>query len=165
MIKNDVSSLVEELVSTQGFYLVELQQSVSRGKDSLKIYVDNRDGITLKDCEKISRLIEEKIEKEGLVSENYQIEVSSPGIDRPLKKIADFKHFQGKLVRLKLSDSYFEKTGNRDLVGTIKDVEDQEIKIESKDKIISKIIFNEITKAKLEIDWEVELEKDSELYR
>ena len=100
MIKNDVSSLVEELVSTQGFYLVELQQSVSRGKDSLKIYVDNRDGITLKDCEKISRLIEEKIEKEGLVSENYQIEVSSPGIDRPLKKIADFKHFQGKLVRL-----------------------------------------------------------------
>ena len=98
MIKNDLSSLIEDLVSKQGFYLVELQHSVSRGRDLLKIFVDNRDGVTLNDCVKISRLLEEEIEKTTLASENYQLEVSSPGIDRPLRKLADFLHFQGLII-------------------------------------------------------------------
>ena len=63
MIKNDLSSLIEDLVSKQGFFVVELQHSVSRGRDLLKIFVDNRDGVTLNDCVKISRLLEEEIEK------------------------------------------------------------------------------------------------------
>ncbi|MED5579753.1 MAG: ribosome maturation factor RimP [Nitrospinota bacterium] len=164
MIKNDLSLLIEDLVTKQGFYLVELHHSVSRDRDLLKIFVDNRGGVTLKDCEKISRFLEEEIEKNGLASDNYQLEVSSPGIDRPLKKLADFVHFQGKIVRLKMSDSYLEKTGKRNLVGTIKQVEDEEIEIELKDNSISRFLFRDILKAKLEIDWEVELEKGSELY-
>ena len=51
-MRKDLSALIEELVSKQGFYLVELQHSVSRGKDLLNIFIDNRDGVTLNDCEK-----------------------------------------------------------------------------------------------------------------
>ena len=75
-MRKDLSALIEELVSKQGFYLVELQHSVSRGKDLLNIFIDNRDGVTLNDCEKISRLLEEEIEKDGLASDNYRLEVS-----------------------------------------------------------------------------------------
>jgi len=164
-MRKDLSALIEELVSKQGFYLVELQHSVSRGKDLLNIFIDNRDGVTLNDCEKISRLLEEEIEKDGLASDNYRLEVSSPGIDRPLKKLADFVHFRGKMVRLRLSDSFLERTGKRNLVGTINHVEDQVIKIESKDKMIFEVSFNEIVKGKLEIDWNAELEKDSGFQR
>tara|TARA_Y100000590_G_C15384956_1_gene887846 strand:- start:230 stop:727 length:498 start_codon:yes stop_codon:yes gene_type:complete len=165
MAKNDLSSLIEDLVSKKGFYLVELQHSVSRGRDHLRIFIDNRDGVTLNDCEKISRFLEEEIEKEGLASENYQLEVSSPGIDRPLKKLSDFVHFQGKVVRVRLSDSHLERTGKRNLVGTINQVEDEVIKIESKDKTVFEVSFSEIVKAKLEIDWNAELEKDSGFQR
>ena len=165
MIKNDLSSLIEDLVSKQGFYLVELQHSVSRGRDLLKIFVDNRDGVTLNDCVKISRLLEEEIEKRTLASENYQLEVSSPGIDRPLRKLADFLHFQGKVVRLKLSDGYRQRTGKRNLVGKIEKVEKEVVEIEAKEKILFDIPFGDIVKAKLEIDWDAELEKDSGFYR
>ena len=69
------------------------------------------------------------------------------------------------MVRLRLSDSFLERTGKRNLVGTINHVEDQVIKIESKDKMIFEVSFNEIVKGKLEIDWNAELEKDSGFQR
>jgi ribosome maturation factor RimP len=93
-----VEPIVAQELDTLGFDLVELRRGGSRSRPVLEIRIDRRDGtkVTIEDCAKASRAVEARLEAQALVGEQYVLEVSSPGADRPLKTAADWRRFVGR---------------------------------------------------------------------
>ncbi len=93
--------MIEPIVQEAGLELVDVEYKKSGRDWVLRIYIDKETGITHEDCQNVSRQVEDRIEVEGLISGHYVLEVSSPGLDRPLKKEKDFLRYQNKRVRVK----------------------------------------------------------------
>ena len=106
MGKNRVEQLVEELVApiveNANFELVDIEFKKEGPHRFLRIYIDKPGGISLDDCQLVSQGVSEKLDEVDPIEENYFLEVSSPGLDRPLKKESDFKKYIGELVEVKL---------------------------------------------------------------
>lgn len=116
-------AVVEPIVEQAGAELVELQVAGSHGRPVVRAYVDTVEGITLDECARLSRLLEAELELSGAVPERYVLEVSSPGIDRPLTRRAHFERFVGHEVDVRL---YAKREGRKKYVGTLEKVEDGE---------------------------------------
>ena len=94
--------LIQPLIDANNFELVDVEY-VKEGSDwYLRVYIDKDGGITVDDCELISRAFNEILDREDYISEQYIFEVSSPGLMRPLKKEKDYKRSVGKLIDIKL---------------------------------------------------------------
>ena len=94
--------LIQPLIDANNFELVDVE-FVKEGSDwYLRVYIDKDGGITVDDCELISRAFNERLDREDYISEQYIFEVSSPGLMRPLKKEKDYKRSVGKLIDIKL---------------------------------------------------------------
>ena len=94
--------LIQPLIDANNFDLVDVE-FVNEGSDwYLRVYIDKDGGITVDDCELISRAFNEILDREDYISEQYIFEVSSPGLMRPLKKEKDYKRSVGKLIDIKL---------------------------------------------------------------
>ena len=94
--------LIQPLIDANNFELVVVE-FVKEGSDwYLRVYIDKDGGITVDDCELISRAFNEILDREDYISEQYIFEVSSPGLMRPLKKEKDYKRSVGKLIDIKL---------------------------------------------------------------
>jgi ribosome maturation factor RimP len=93
-----VEPIVAQELDSLGFDLVELRRGGSRSRPVLEIRIDRRDGskVTIEDCARASRALEARLEAGALVSEQYVLEVSSPGADRPLRSAADWRRFIGR---------------------------------------------------------------------
>lgn len=93
-----VEPIVVQELDSLGFDLVELRRGGSRSRPVLEIRIDRRDGskVTIEDCARASRALEARLEAGALVSEQYVLEVSSPGADRPLRSAADWRRFIGR---------------------------------------------------------------------
>ena len=94
--------LIQPLIDANNFELVDVE-FVKEGSDwYLRVYIDKDGGITVDDCELISRAFNEILDREDYISEQYIFEVSSPGLMRPFKKEKDYKRSVGKLIDIKL---------------------------------------------------------------
>lgn len=94
--------MIQPLIDANNFELVDVE-FVKEGSDwYLRVYIDKDGGITVDDCELISRAFNEILDREDYISEQYIFEVSSPGLMRPLKKEKDYKRSVGKLIDIKL---------------------------------------------------------------
>lgn len=106
MAKKDYESktetLIQPLIDANHFELVDVEWVKEGANWYLRVFIDKEGGITVDDCELVSRAFEEILDKEDYISENYIFEVSSPGLDRPLKKEKDFARSIGKDVEIKL---------------------------------------------------------------
>jgi len=93
-----VEPVVAQELDLLGFDLVELRRGGSKSRPVLEIRIDRRDGekVTIDDCARTSRALEARLEADALVSEQYVLEVSSPGADRPLRSPADWRRFVGR---------------------------------------------------------------------
>lgn len=93
-----VEPIVVQELDALGFDLVELRRGGSKSRPVLEIRIDRRDDtkVTIEDCARASRALEARLEAGALVSEQYVLEVSSPGADRPLKTAADWRRFIGR---------------------------------------------------------------------
>jgi ribosome maturation factor RimP len=93
---------VRKQVEGLGLDLVELRKGGSGRRPLLDIRIDRRDGsgITVDDCARVSRALEPQLDASGLVSENYVLEVSSPGVERPLRNAADWRRFAGRTAKV-----------------------------------------------------------------
>jgi ribosome maturation factor RimP len=93
-----VEPVVAQELDGLGFDLVELRRGGSKSRPVLELRIDRRDGtkVTIEDCAKVSRAVEARLEAAALVSEQYVLEVSSPGADRPLRSPADWRRFVGR---------------------------------------------------------------------
>ncbi len=144
MEKQQIYSRIEEIVKAHGFVLIDL---VFRGDHHLRIvevYIDGERGVTTDDCAEVSRSINELIEAENLLEENYRLDVSSPGVDRPLKFLIQY----GKHVNRKLEVEFKDGEEVKKLVGKLIRVEDDNLFFTEKNSEY-KINFSSIVKAKV----------------
>ena len=94
-------ALAEPIISSFGFELVDVEYVKEAGTWYLRLYIDKEGGITIDDCETVSRLFSDKLDEEDFIDDAYIMEVSSPGLGRPLKKEKDFKRSMGKEVEIR----------------------------------------------------------------
>ncbi|NLT96033.1 MAG: ribosome maturation factor RimP [Clostridia bacterium] len=100
-IEEKIGQMVEPVIEKNGMELVDVE-FVKEGQEwFLRIFIDKEDGITLDDCELISRAVSDILDREDPISQSYHLEVSSPGIERPLKKTKDFLRFINNTIEIK----------------------------------------------------------------
>ena len=97
-----VDSLVRGKIAEMGYELDEVEYVKEYGNMVLKLYIDSENGVTIDDCEKVSRAIDPILDENDPIEEAYYLSVSSIGIDRPLKKDRDFERNMGKKLQVKL---------------------------------------------------------------
>ena len=148
-IADKVRNLVEPVVSSEGMECVDVELKMGRGEWRLRIYIDKEGGITHDDCANISRQVGEVLEVEDVFDHSYVLEVSSPGLDRPLKNIDDYRRFSGKLVKLK---TFKPIEGKKVFIGKLKGVEEDRVVIEE-DGDIFYVPLETIAKGRLEVEF------------
>lgn len=135
-----VEELVMPIIEKNNFELVDVE-FVKEGQNwFLRLYVDKPGGILIDDCELVSREVEKLLDESDPIEQAYILEVSSPGLDRPLKKDKDFERYKGEIIDIKLYKPVNgKKAYEGELVGlidgkiVIKDENDDEISFERKD--------------------------------
>jgi ribosome maturation factor RimP len=98
----EVASLVEPILQEMAFELVDVEFLHSQGRWVLRLTIDREGGVTIDDCARVSRELGDLIEVKDLILQRYVFEVSSPGLDRPLKKEKDLLRAVGKRVKVKM---------------------------------------------------------------
>lgn len=96
-----VSSLIEPELENMGFELVDVELVKEGAYYYLRVYIDKEGGVTIDDCSDVSRILDDIIDKNGITKHDF-FEVSSPGVERPLKKEKDFEKYKGYDVRISL---------------------------------------------------------------
>ena len=132
-IEEKVESLVKKKIENIGYELFDVLY-LKEGQDLiLRIVIDNEKGITLDDCEKVNNKIKDILDKADLIQEQYLLEVSSPGIERLLRKDWQLKKYIGEPVSIKLFKK--DENGNKSYEGILSQVTDEFIEIELEEKI------------------------------
>jgi ribosome maturation factor RimP len=145
----EVREVVEPILQSQGYELVDLEyQRESRGW-VLRIYMDREGGITLDDCTGVSHEVGAVLEVKDVIPNAYILEVSSPGLTRPLKKPEDYRRFRDQLVKIKL---FQPLDGRKNFKGKLLGLEDETVRVEADGKVFA-IPLPSIAKANLEIDF------------
>jgi ribosome maturation factor RimP len=103
--KERIAELISEPIEQEGFELIELKLSHYRKSNRLQVFVDSDNGVKLDDCARLSRAIEPVLEAGDIFKHGYVIEVSSPGLDRPLITARDFRRRIGETVRILFNDN------------------------------------------------------------
>ena len=116
-----MQGFVEPLLADMAIELVEIQYRREGLGWVLRFFIDKEGGVTIDDCAKVSREISAYLEVEDLLDHAYNLEVSSPGLERPLKKREDFTRYAGRLARIKLLEPMDD--GQRLLIGTLRGLE------------------------------------------
>jgi len=125
---NDIWSIIEPVVEGMGYELVDIEFKPHSTDGLLRVYIDREGGIQLEDCSAVSSQISSVLDVEDPVPGQYNLEISSPGLDRPLRKAADFERFAGETVKIKLSVPTLE--GQRNFTGELKGVQGDEVILE-----------------------------------
>jgi ribosome maturation factor RimP len=146
-IRHRVSKLAEIAAEEQRVELFDIEL-LGKGKLLLRVTIDKEEGITLDDCERFSKSFEAVLDVGNPFSGPYTLEVSSPGLDRPLRNLKDFEKSQGKLARIITKEKIADQTF---FVGRIGEVSSGSIKMLVDEREID-IPFDVISKARLEIE-------------
>ena len=119
--------LLEPVVAGMGYELVDIEYNPSSRHGLLRLYIDHEDGIQLDDCSDVSNQVSALLDVEDPIPGHYNLEVSSPGMDRPLHSIRDYERFTGEIVKIKTA---MVIDGRRNYKGRLCGVEGDEISIE-----------------------------------
>lgn len=152
-IENRIENIIAPALLEKGFRVVRVQLRGSKGKN-LQIMIERLDeiNITVDDCALASHTISVLLDVDDPIHESYILEVSSPGMDRPLVKIDDFKRFTGSMVKIELNTLY---EGQLRFQGLLKGVEADAVQIElDPEKNVAEFAFSDIKKAKLIPDYD-----------
>ncbi|MDS1029080.1 ribosome maturation factor RimP [Bacillota bacterium LX-D] len=126
-IEVKAEKLVHSAVEEAGYDLVEVQYVKEGPNWYLRFFIDHAEGIGLDDCELVSRKIEVLLDEAELISGSYILEVSSLGIERPLKKIDDFIKYQGEHIEI---NTYAPVEGSKNFKGILKNSTSEKITLD-----------------------------------
>ena len=150
MAKKDYESRTEAMlmpiVEAKGFELVDVEWVKEGANWYLRAYIDKENGITVDDCEEVSRALSDLLDEEDFISENYILEVSSPGLDRPLKKEKDFARSIGKDVEVKLFKAIKKE---KEFVGILKAYDEDTVTLEMEDETEMQFKRSDIARIRL----------------
>lgn len=150
MSSDKLTRLLQPLVEDLGYEFVGLERSSNPKNPVVVIYIDETDGIAVEDCEKVSREVAALLDVEDPISGNYNLEVSSPGLDRPLFNTEHYVRFTGEEVKITL---YAPQDGRRKFRGRILGVEDERVLIDQDGTEVA-LDISGIAKARLVPDYD-----------
>ena len=130
-ITDVVSVLAKEHVEAEGCSLWDVEYIKEAGSWYLRIYIDKEDGVSIEDCERISRRLDKVLDEADPVPDSYIFEVASAGADRELKRPSDFEQFIGHEVEVR---TYRQIDGQKLFVGVLKEYSDGNLVITSGDQ-------------------------------
>lgn len=140
-----VAPLIQPLFDEIGFELVDIEYLAEHGRWVLRIFVDKEGGITLDDCARVSREIGDLIDVKDFISHEYVLEVSSPGLNRPLKKEKDFLRANDKKVKVKMA---MPIKGRRNFTGYLRRFQDGTLYLEVENDLVA-LPLEHVAKANL----------------
>jgi ribosome maturation factor RimP len=145
-----IEPLARRILASDGIELVEVD--LGRGPRGwlLRLVIDKRDGVSLDDCERTSRQMGAELDAEDLIPTSYTLEVSSPGLDRPLRTDEDFRRFTGRLIALSTSEPI---RGQRHIVGRLTAFGEGIARIVDERGAEYEIPREKIAKARLEVEF------------
>jgi len=148
--QDKLTQLLRPAIEGLGYELVGIEHLPMGKHTVLRIYIDSPDGITVDDCSRVSHQVSGVLEVEEPIKNAFTLEVSSPGIDRPLFSFEQFEQFVGSKVKLKL---YHAIEGKRKIVGLIESVEGENININDADSdTMFELQIDDIDKANIIAD-------------
>ena len=137
--------LFEPVVKGMGYDLIEIEHFPNPKHGVLRLYIDKEGGVNVDDCSTVSRQVSALIDVEDPVSGQFNLEISSPGADRPLRRLVDFQRFIGSLVKLK---TVMPLEGQRNFKGRLLEASEETVVIETDDEEIS-LPMSAIDKARI----------------
>lgn len=151
-VKNIVEESLKDFMDDQGYELYNVE-FVKEGKDRfLRVYIDriphDDKGVSMDDCERVSRFLSEKLDEADPIEEDYYLEVSSPGMDRELIKEEHFERYTGYQVEVRL---YQAVDGSKVLVGELLGMNEEEISIKGESGEVINLPKNQVAKTKLAV--------------
>lgn len=138
------------MVASHGFELVDVEYVKEGATWYLRAYIDKPGGITVDDCEVISRALSDILDEKDYIEEAYILEVSSPGLGRPLKKEKDFVRSMGELVEVR---TYRPIERQKEFTGILRDYDNDSVTIELEDKSKMKFDRSDIALIRLAFDF------------
>ncbi len=148
-VREEVERLILPILEEEGMELVDIEYKMGKGRSILRLYINKPEGVKINDCERVSKRIDPILERSDIIGGRYLLQVSSPGLDRPLKKEEDFKRFIGRLIKVK---TFSPIDNQKTFVGTLKDYKEERVALETKEGKIIEIPMKHIAKANLEIE-------------
>lgn len=156
-LTDKVEALVLPIVEDLGFELVDLEYQREERGWVLRFFLDKDGGINLDDCAAASREISSLLDVENVISTAYNLEVSSPGIERPLKKAHDFERFSGQLAKIKTIEAIDPDASGRKrktFVGTLSGFDSDDVLLTlGKSSAVVRIALPQIDKANLKFEF------------
>ncbi len=149
MSSGKLTTLLQPLVEELGYEFVGIDHSSNPKNPVLVVYIDTADGIAVEDCAKVSREIAAILDVEDPIPGKYQLEVSSPGLDRPLFTLAQFQQFSGEVAKISL---FAPRDGRRKFKGKILGTEQGQVRMEQ-DGVEVTLDLGNIAKARLVPDY------------
>jgi len=153
--REQLIDVVEPAVNAAGYDLVELELRREPHAFVLRVFIDLLEaegevagGVTVADCERASRTVSAALDVSDPIPTKFALEVSSPGLDRPLRRLSDFQKYAGRRARIKLHDPI---DGRRNFAGTLRDAADGVVHIEADGREFALPLAG-IVKAHLEYD-------------
>lgn len=142
------------LLDSLGIELVELEFRKEGQGMVLRLYIDKPGGITLDDCADVSRELSEILDVEDVIHCHYSLEVSSPGLNRPLKKDSDYVRYAGRLVKIRTFEMVADDAGNRrkTFLGELIGLDSGVVSLKLKEGQSASIPLEKIAKANLEFE-------------
>jgi len=154
-IVDQIKEVALPILDSKGLELVDLEfRKVGHGM-VLRLFIDKPGGILLDDCADVSRELSELLDVEEIVPCNYNLEVSSPGINRPLIKPSDYERYTGRLVKVRTYEMVADDAGNsrKTFLGQLEGLKDGMLRIRLKEGQFAVIPFDKVAKANLEFEF------------
>lgn len=146
ILDDSVLKTIELVLANNDIELVDVKYEFKKKQRIIRFLIDKPDGIQLKDCENVNKLIEPILDVKGSALGNYFLEIASPGLDRPLKTESDFCRVRGKFVKIQVNN-------RKPIVGQIETVKDEVVTLKDNDEEIVSIPISQIIKAQLEVEF------------
>ena len=144
----EIESKILPLLNESAYELVDIETGHERGRNVIRVFVDKEGGVSVDDCARLSGRIGQVLDSDDSISVPYILEVSSPGVDRKLKKESDYARFTGKRIKLRL---FSPLNGQRNFTGYIGKCEPGSVEVELENKAgIVKLEIKNIAIAKLD---------------
>ncbi|HEX6126182.1 MAG TPA: ribosome maturation factor RimP [Pyrinomonadaceae bacterium] len=155
-IVEKVDKIAAKAAKEHGVEFVHSEIVGSKRNMTVRIYIDKPEGVTIEDCSTVSRTVETVIDADDFIPSSYVLEVSSPGLDRPLFSIQDFERYLGKKAKVKTAEPI---NGQSNFSGQIVAVSGTEIEFDDKTNGTVHIPFEKVEKANLKVDLSEEFKK------
>jgi ribosome maturation factor RimP len=152
LLRERLIALLEPVIADLGYELLLLEFNPHKGSATLRLFIDAPDGIDVDDCARVSREVAATLDVEDPIPQSYQLEVSSPGLDRPLVKPEHFRRFRGEEVRIETL-APLAGSNRRRFRGKLLDANEHEVMLQMPDGPVT-LPLADIEKARLVPDFD-----------